>query len=65
MRLGVDEPAGVARIQATFEPWNTISQRVLEKVGFVREGVLPSYASYGGARRDVVLYSLLASDLQP
>src|SRR5712691_7648874 len=28
---------GIERIQATVEPWNVPSQRVLEKLGFVRE----------------------------
>jgi RimJ/RimL family protein N-acetyltransferase len=55
---------GIERIQATVEPWNVASQRVLEKVGFVREGLLRSYASWGGARQDVLLYSLLRSDLE-
>jgi [ribosomal protein S5]-alanine N-acetyltransferase len=54
---------GIERIQATVEPWNLASQRVLEKVGFVREGLLRSYASWGDERQDVYLYSLLRSDL--
>ena len=54
---------GIERIQATVEPWNRASQRVLEKVGFVREGLLRSYASWGDERQDVYLYSLLRSDL--
>jgi RimJ/RimL family protein N-acetyltransferase len=55
---------GIARIQATVELWNEPSQRVLEKLGFVREGLLRSYASWRGDRQDVFLYSLLASDLK-
>jgi RimJ/RimL family protein N-acetyltransferase len=54
---------GIERIQATVEPWNVASQRTLEKVGFQREGLLRSYASWNDERRDVLLYSLLASDL--
>lgn len=54
---------GIERIQATVEPWNRASQRVLEKVGFVREGLLRSYASWRGTRKDVLLYSLLPGDL--
>lgn len=53
---------GIARLQATVEPWNVASQRVLDKLGFVREGLLRSYASWHGDRQDVILYSLLASD---
>jgi len=54
---------GIARIQATVEPWNEPAQRVLEKLGFVREGLLRSYASCRGERQDVYLFSLLPSDL--
>jgi ribosomal-protein-alanine N-acetyltransferase len=51
------------RVQATVEPCNAASQRVLEKLGFQREGLLRSYTSYRGERGDVYLYSLLAADL--
>ena len=54
---------GIARVQATVEPWNVASQRVLEKLGFQREGLLRAYTSYRGERGDVYLYSLLALDL--
>jgi ribosomal-protein-alanine N-acetyltransferase len=54
---------GIARVQATVEPWNLAAQRVLEKLGFAREGLLRSYASWEGSRQDVFLYSLLRSDL--
>jgi RimJ/RimL family protein N-acetyltransferase len=54
---------GIERVQATVEPWNAASQRVLVKVGFVREGLLRSYASWHGQRRDALLYSLLPGDL--
>ena len=54
---------GIARVQATVEPWNVASQRVLEKLGFRREGLLRSYSSWRGERQDVYLYSLLPADL--
>lgn len=54
---------GIARVQATVEPWNFASQRVLEKLGFVREGLLRSYSSWRGSRQDVFLYSLIPDDL--
>ena len=54
---------GIARIQAAVEPWNNPPQRVLEKLGFVREGLLRSYTSWHGERQDVLLYSLFPSDL--
>jgi ribosomal-protein-alanine N-acetyltransferase len=55
--------SGVERIEAVVEPWNLAAQRVLEKLGFVREGLLRSYAVARGSRRDAVLYSLIPGDL--
>jgi RimJ/RimL family protein N-acetyltransferase len=53
--------AGIERLQATVEPWNVASQRVLEKAGFDREGLLRGYARWGDEqRRDVYLYARLA-----
>jgi len=53
--------AGIQRLQAVVEPWNLASQRVLEKTGFEREGLLRGYLYYGdGPRRDVYLYARLA-----
>jgi len=62
-RWALSADTGIARLEATVEPWNTASVRVLEKVGFAREGVLRSYASWRGARNDVLLYSLIPTDL--
>ena len=39
------------------------SQRVAEKAGFRREGVLRSFRELKGMRRDYVIYSLLPGDL--
>lgn len=63
-RWALTTDTGIARVQATVEPWNAASQRVLEKLGFQREGLLRAYTSYPGERRDVLLYSLLARDLE-
>ncbi len=62
-RWALTDDTGIARIQATVEPWNRASQRVLEKLGFVREGLLRSYSAWRGSRQDVFLYSLLPEDL--
>ncbi len=62
-RWALTTETGIARLQATVAPWNLPSQRVLEKVGFVREGLLRAYASWRGSPQDVLLYSLLARDL--
>ena len=62
--MGLDRHTGIARVQATVEPWNAASQRVLEKVGFACEGTLRGYASFGESRQDVLMYSLLLGDLK-
>jgi RimJ/RimL family protein N-acetyltransferase len=54
----------IRRVQAKTYDDNAASQRVLEKVGFVREGVLRSYYPRpNGGRADSILFSLLPSDL--
>lgn len=58
------ETLGVKRIELWIEPVNDASLRVAEAVGFTREGLLRSYMHVGGERRDMLMYSLLPSDLQ-
>jgi ribosomal-protein-alanine N-acetyltransferase len=53
---------GAARVQLHADVENVPSQRVAEKAGFSREGVLRSWLEHRGERRDHVLYSLLASE---
>jgi RimJ/RimL family protein N-acetyltransferase len=55
--------AGLARIEALVEPDNAASRRVLESVGFQREGHLRSYLVFNARRADALIYSLLPSDL--
>lgn len=55
--------AGLARVEALVVPDNTASQRVLESVGFRREGHLRSYLVFNQRRADALIYSLLPSDL--
>lgn len=55
--------AGLARVEALVEPQNAASQRVLERVGFQREGHLRSYLVFDERRADAFIYSLLPSDL--
>ncbi|WP_458691147.1 GNAT family N-acetyltransferase [Nocardia tengchongensis] len=40
----------------------TASQRVAERCGFTREGVLRSHMQFKGERRDTVLFSLRPTD---
>lgn len=49
-------------IQATTHPKNTASQRVLEKVGFRREGIMRKRAFIRGEWTDMVLFSLLREE---
>jgi RimJ/RimL family protein N-acetyltransferase len=57
--------AGIVRIEALVEPANVASQRVVERAGFTREGLLRAYleVALDGERADAYVYSLLAGDL--
>ena len=61
-RWAFDE-LGAGRVQLFTEPANVASQRVAEKAGFMREGVLRRYLYIKGQRRDGVIFSLLPEDL--
>ncbi|HEY8718693.1 GNAT family protein [Pengzhenrongella sp.] len=52
----------LARIELTCGPDNAASQRVAERSGFTREGILRSHLAFQGGRRDTVLFSLLPRD---
>jgi [ribosomal protein S5]-alanine N-acetyltransferase len=54
----------LGRIEATIEPENVASRAVAEAVGFREEGLLRSYMTIAGARRDMVMYGLLPGDLR-
>ena len=45
------------------EPWNEASIRTAERAGFRREGLLRSWQEVGAERKDMLMYSLLPSDL--
>nr|KYP74997.1 putative N-acetyltransferase p20 [Cajanus cajan] len=54
------------RLQGLVDVENVGSQRVLEKAGFQREGVLRKYVIIKGKSRDMVMFSVLSNDpLQP
>jgi RimJ/RimL family protein N-acetyltransferase len=55
---------GLARLELTCGPDNEASQRVAERCGFSREGLLRSHVPFQGARRDSVIYSLLPGELR-
>ncbi|KAF5452543.1 hypothetical protein F2P56_027523 [Juglans regia] len=51
------------RIEALVEVENKGSQRVLEKVGFLKEGLLRKYGFCKGEIRDMFIYSFLVTDI--
>jgi len=63
-RWAFDE-LGVQRLELTTAPENVASQRVAERAGFTREGVLRGLtaATKNDGRRDSVMFSLLPADL--
>lgn len=52
------------RIEALIEPLNLPSQKVLERKGFIREGLLRGYEFTCGKFDDVYMYSLLNQDFK-
>jgi ribosomal-protein-alanine N-acetyltransferase len=54
---------GLHRLQADIRPENGPSQRLVERLGFRREGLLRRYLDIDGDWRDHYSYSLLAEDL--
>ncbi len=56
--------AALERVEALVEPENVASRRVLERVGFRREGHLRSYLVFSDRRADTLIYSLLPGDLE-
>ena len=52
----------IGRIQAQTHPANAASQRVLEKAGFSREGILRRTFFSRGVWRDTAMYSLLREE---
>lgn len=63
-RWAFDE-LGLERLELITDPDNVASQRVAEKVGYQREGVLRSHLLHpDGRRRDSVMFSLLPDELE-
>jgi [ribosomal protein S5]-alanine N-acetyltransferase len=53
---------GLHRLQAEIRPENVPSQRLVERLGFQREGLLRRYLDIDGDWRDHFTYALLAED---
>jgi len=59
------EDLALERLELTTDIENLASQRVAEKVGFEREGVLRSHVRHpDGYRRDSIMFSLLPDELR-
>ncbi|CAN4097674.1 unnamed protein product [Withania somnifera] len=56
------EWSNLERLEALVDIDNKGSQRVLEKAGFLREGVLRKFKTIKGRSRDEVIYSFLSTD---
>jgi RimJ/RimL family protein N-acetyltransferase len=56
---------GLARVAAEAAVDNHASIRAIEKAGFQREGTLRAHCKTHGERHDCVMFSLVATDVQP
>ncbi len=52
------EDLDIQRIEAFVDPANIASQRVLEKTGFVKEGLLKNYIMQKGILKDRIVYAI-------
>ncbi|TKY61419.1 N-acetyltransferase YoaA [Spatholobus suberectus] len=55
----------LVRVQAFVDVENKASQRVLEKAGFVKEGILKKYVYVKGIIKDVAIFSLVLDGTHP
>ena len=55
---------GLERLELLANPANEASGRLAERAGFRREGTLRRYRRRHGVREDLVMFSLLAEDLE-
>jgi ribosomal-protein-serine acetyltransferase len=54
--------SGLWRVEAHVRVGNEASERVLERAGFIREGIKRRFLRHGGGRVDATLFSRLADD---
>jgi RimJ/RimL family protein N-acetyltransferase len=55
---------GLERLELLANPANEASGRLAERAGFTREGTLRRYRRRHGVREDLVMFSLLAEDVE-
>jgi RimJ/RimL family protein N-acetyltransferase len=65
LRSWVLRDQGFERVELRAATGNLASQRVAEKAGFTREGVLRNAGSVNAGRVDMVVYSLVRGDPPP
>ena len=58
-------PGRLRRVEADCDVDNEASQRLLERLGFQREGRLRAFAAMPKGRRDFYLYSILSEEWPP
>lgn len=56
---------GLRRVEAEIDPENIASAKTLERLGFIREGLLRQRWEVDGVVSDSALYGVLASDRRP
>lgn len=54
----------IVRLQAYVDVENKASQRVLEKTGFSKEGLLRKYLYLKGRIHDLIVYSILSTEIE-
>jgi N-acetyltransferase len=59
------EVLGLERLGAYTSPHNHRSQAALERLGYLREGLLRAFHRHGDRIHDVLVYSLLKGEVQP
>lgn len=57
--------SGFQRVEAEADVANTASRRMIEKAGFVREGILRDHCETHGVRHDCEMFALARVDLTP
>jgi RimJ/RimL family protein N-acetyltransferase len=55
----------LARVYAHVYPFNARAQRLMERVGMQKEGVLRAHEVHHGARRDLVVFGILKEEFYP
>ena len=64
VEMAVDEFLDLERLEALVDVDNLGSQRVLEKAGFHREGVLRKFSFVKGKSRDMVMFSVISDQVR-